>query len=729
MNALKNLGITYKLTLVVLSLAIPIVALVYLFAQTTNVRIEASQKEVAGLSYLRPLRGVFEFVPQHRDLANIMLSGDGSVADQLSTTAARVDAAVSAVDEMDGQLGEVLDATDQWQSVKQTWRGIKGSLQNLSAQESFQVHSRLVADIMALIRHVSDQSNLTVDPELDSYYLGQALIVSLPATIESVSVLRGTRAGIAARPQQIVAAEVAQLSLLSGQVQQDVSAIRRGLNVAYGANPALEQRVSRLMTGALGGAESHVETVTEQLAGSAAIDQSSVSYFDEGTSAIAGLFTLYDESLAALDDLLQARIDRLTRQEYLQVGAAALALLLATALVVFVIRTITTQIQGITGLFARMGIGDFAARAEVSSGDELGTMARSLNSTLDNLLELLQTREERDRVQRDIQKLLTELSGVADGDLTKQAEESGEVTGPIANAFNTMISQIRDVIAAVQATTLSVSSAANEIQTTTEHLAEGSEQQSTQITATSSAVEEMAVSIRQVSANSESAAKVAGEALENATAGAQSVSKTIGGMNAIREQVQETSKRIKRLGESSQEIGESVQLIGDIADRTSILALNASIQAALAGEAGRGFAVVAEEVEQLAERSTEATKRISDLIKSIQTDTNEAVGAMESMTHQVVEGSSVANEAGQRLEQIESVSKELSELIQSISMAANQQARGSQTVADSMSDISQVTQQTAAGAKQASVSINSLAVLADELRNSMDRFTVPSRAA
>ena len=395
----------------------------------------------------------------------------------------------------------------------------------------------------------------------------------------------------------------------------------------------------------------------------------------------------------------------------------------------YLARLVLRQVGSISQVFARIGIGDFGARAEVMGGDELGSTSRSLNAMLDNTLNLIQSREERDSIQRSIVKLLDDVSGVADGDLSREAEVTADVTGAIADSFNLMITELRRIISTARDTTLQVSSAANEIQTTTEHLAQGSEQQATQLVDTSAAVDELAVSAQQVSESSAQAADVANQALATARQGGQAVSKTIHGMGGIRQQVQETAKRIKRLGESSQEIGEIVQLIGDIADRTSILALNASIQAAMAGEAGRGFAVVAEEVERLAERSAEATKRIGTLIKSIQSETNEAVAAMEATTREVVGGSSLANEAGQALEAIEAVSQRLSEIIQSISLASKQQARGSEGVARAMNEISEVTQQTAAGTKQAAVSIRNLAELADDLRDSLDRFRLPGRAA
>jgi len=411
----------------------------------------------------------------------------------------------------------------------------------------------------------------------------------------------------------------------------------------------------------------------------------------------------------------------------------ALVVLAAVILVVaaaFVLAGgLVRQIRAIGDLFAQIGAGNLKARAPVVSRDELGTMAVSLNSMLDNTLTLIQSREERDRIQGSIRKLLEEVSGVAEGDLSGQAEVTPDVTGAIADSFNVMIAELRRIIGEVRDTTLQVSSSASEIQTTTEHLAQGSEQQALQILDTTAAVDEMAVSVQQVSETSAQAAAVAEQALANARTGADSVGKTISGMSAIRGQVQETARRIKRLGESSQEIGEIVQLIGDIADRTSILALNASIQAAMAGEAGRGFAVVAEEVERLAERSAEATKRIGTLIKSIQGETVEAVSAMEATTREVVAGSTLANDAGRTLGEIEAVSNRLSELIQSITLAAKQQARGSESVAKSMGEISEVTQQTSAGTKQAAVAIRNLAELADELRESLDRFRLPQRRA
>jgi methyl-accepting chemotaxis protein len=436
------------------------------------------------------------------------------------------------------------------------------------------------------------------------------------------------------------------------------------------------------------------------------------------------------ESAAAVARTVQAVVDDCNTKNLLQ-NFLMLGLFAGLTFVVgyFTIRSVTRQITSITDLLTQIGIGNFAARAEVLSRDELGRVAQSLNAMLDNTLRLIQSEQERDAIQASIKKLLDEVSGVATGDLSVEAEVGTDFTGAIADSFNFMISQLREIVANVQEATHQVTSSASTIQQSTEQLSRGSEAQVAQIVETSHAIDEIAKSIQMVAASTQQSASVASDARTSARRGTEMVHNTIGAMDRIRNQVQETSKRIKRLGESSQEIGEITQLIGDIADRTSILALNASIQAAMAGEAGQGFAVVAEEVERLAERANNATKQIETLVKTIQTDTNEAVSAMEESTREVVEGSKLAQQAGQTLNEIDNVSNRLAELIQTISSATKDQARGADALTKSMNEINAVTQQTATGTKQAATSVSKLAKLADALRVSVANFKLPSHSS
>ncbi|MDP2227626.1 MAG: methyl-accepting chemotaxis protein [Moraxellaceae bacterium] len=339
-----------------------------------------------------------------------------------------------------------------------------------------------------------------------------------------------------------------------------------------------------------------------------------------------------------------------------------------------------------------------------------------------------QIESENRRNQDAILRLLDELGDLADGDLTVQATVTEDFTGAIADSINYSIDQLRGLVTTINQTAVQVSAAAQETQSTAMHLAEASEHQAQEIAGASAAVNEMAVSIDQVSANAAESAAVAERSVAIAHKGAEVVQNTISGMDTIREQIQETSKRIKRLGESSQEIGDIVSLINDIADQTNILALNAAIQASMAGEAGRGFAVVADEVQRLAERSAAATKQIEQLVKTIQTDTNEAVISMEQTTAEVVRGARLAQDAGVALEEIETVSRNLADLIQNISNAARQQAASAGHISNTMNVIQEITSQTTAGTIATARSIGNLAEMANELRQSVAGFKLPEYA-
>ena len=438
------------------------------------------------------------------------------------------------------------------------------------------------------------------------------------------------------------------------------------------------------------------------------------------TSNTANAAKLEAENLGTL--LTRARIG---------IVIALVVALVALGLAVrfFVYRPLAAEASVIQDVCAALERGDLSSRVPAPTDSELGAIGRSLNLMLDNTMSLVQSRAERDQMQASIMKLLEEISGVAEGDLTVQAEVTTDVTGAVADSFNFMIAELRRVIGEVQNASRQVSTELAELRSITNELATGSEEQAAQAVDASVAIEEMAASIHYVSENASVSATVAEEARTNAEHGARAVTRTIEGMKAVRDQVQETAKRIKRLGESSQEIAEIVELIGDIADRTSILALNASIQAAMAGEAGRGFAVVADEVERLAERATEATKRAGMLVKTTQSETAEVMAAMEDTTREVINRSNIANEAGVALTEIQGVSNRLAELIQAISDAAQQQARGSEQVAKSMNEMSSVTRNTASNTKQTAASIASLALLADNLNASVARFHLPTAAA
>jgi twitching motility protein PilJ len=328
--------------------------------------------------------------------------------------------------------------------------------------------------------------------------------------------------------------------------------------------------------------------------------------------------------------------------------------------------------------------------------------------------------------QKAILQLLDEMGDLADGDLTVTASVTEDITGAIADSINYAIEALRELVTTINTTSEQVSGATQESRATAMHLAEASEHQAEQITQANDSIKAMTQAIDQMSNDATESAEVAKRSVEIASTGAETVRNTITGMDNIREQIQETSKRIKRLGESSQEIGDIVELIDDIADQTNILALNAAMQAAMAGEAGRGFAVVADEVQRLAERSINATKQIEALVKTIQADTNEAVTSMEASTSGVVKGATLAEDAGEALKEIESVSQYIADLTGKISSSAQDQSVQAVTVKDTMSVIQEITNQTSEGTHQTANSIGMLADLSDQLQKSVAGFRLPS---
>ena len=333
--------------------------------------------------------------------------------------------------------------------------------------------------------------------------------------------------------------------------------------------------------------------------------------------------------------------------------------------------------------------------------------------------------DEYDRNQNAILRLLDEIADLADGDLRSYATVSEDFTGAIADSINFAIDQLRDLVSRINETSQEIAQYTANTQGITNQLAEASEHQAQEIAGASAAINEMALSIDQVSLNAEESATVAERSVQIASNGAEVVNRSIDGMDIIREQIQETSKRIKRLGESSQEIGNIVALINDIADQTNILALNAAIQASMAGEAGRGFAVVADEVQRLAERSASATKQIETLVKTIQTDTNEAVISMEQTTSEVVRGANLSKDAGVALDEIQTVSNNLAKLIANISDAAKLQSASASHIATTMNVVQEITSQTTGATFDTARSVSELAGMAESLRESVTDFKLP----
>jgi twitching motility protein PilJ len=411
-------------------------------------------------------------------------------------------------------------------------------------------------------------------------------------------------------------------------------------------------------------------------------------------------------------------------------GSAGMEILIAGGVAVFTAlvllmtlpRRVLTPIGALTTFSERFAAGDSRAKAEVPVEDEFSVIAENLNRTSARVAKAYGNQEAQELLQRSITDLLNLINQVARGDLTLRGKVTNDALGNVADSINLMLDNFTTVIDRVRKAAVEVSTNANRILVATDEMNTGTGQQDQEITNTSSAVEELTVSMKQVSNNAEASAEAARRALDAAEQGNRAVRDTLEGMQRIRSSVQATARKIKSLGDRSLEISEIINVINDITEQTNLLALNAAIEAARAGEAGRGFAVVADEVRKLAEHSRTATKDIAALIKAIQAETNEAVVVMEEGTKEVEVGAGLADQAGKALEAISSVVRQSAELVQEISLASKQQVRGTEGVANAMQIISGITRQTTQSARQAAGTVGNLVKLSEQLVDALSQF-------
>ncbi|MCE9659548.1 MAG: type IV pili methyl-accepting chemotaxis transducer N-terminal domain-containing protein [Burkholderiales bacterium] len=422
---------------------------------------------------------------------------------------------------------------------------------------------------------------------------------------------------------------------------------------------------------------------------------------------LPGLNAARDAQTAIVGDSEQLRKGLETVQERLEVESR-----IGVPTIIMLILFAVLAVAGGYG-FLRLYVTEQGQRAQLAQSRRLEAEGQEQEAKRVN-----------DANQAAILRLMNELQGVAEGDLTQQATVTEDITGAIADSVNYTVEELRTLVSQVQGTVSRVATTTEQVEANSTELLAASSEQLREIRDTGESVLQMAGRINNVSTQAQETAGVARQSLAAAESGLKAVQNTIGGMNSIRDQIQETSKRIKRLGESSQEIGEITELISDITEQTNVLALNAAIQAASAGEAGRGFSVVAEEVQRLAERSADATRQIAALVKTIQTDTQDAVGAMERSTQGVVEGTRLTDAAGTALGEIDKVTRQLTELVTSISAQSLSEAQSANVVAANIQHIFAVTEQTGEGTRSTAQMVRELSRTAEELNQSVARFKI-----
>lgn len=754
----RNFKIRHKLVLLGALLSLPAFILLFFFVREKDKSIAFARQEQAGNYYSRPLRKILETVPQFER---------GGLAD----TAARVDEAFAELNAQTEQNGENFATTEKFRELRNAWQELKANRANTAPEAHRELYRRVMQNALEMFSLVGYSSHLVLDQDVSGFYMADAMLVQLPEQVKLMSEITqlGDRIVMnkAATPDEKLQMNI-WLNLLeanAADIQADYEqAIRRGNAEELRAFEASLKKHAGQLEIFGGMLRQKILHATDE-----DFKYLSTSHFNTtaGNAMTSGA-NLWRDIAESNEILLAGRINASTFEKYAALGAVLLVGLFVGLLAWRTVKKFTRSLDEAVEISDRVSRGEIVAVVANERSDEVGklmsAMARmteylqemaetadqiaggnlsvevepkseadrfgnSFQNMISRTLRLVQSQEERDRLQNSIMKLLRDVSDVASGDLRTQAEVTPDMTGAIADAFNFMIEELRNIISQVQSTTRAVDSSAVQVQTATEALVTRSEMQSAQLAEVSNSIEQMVASVQKIAESVTVSAKVADNALENARRGTSAVQTNISAMNRLRDHASETAARIRKLGERSEEITSIVKLIDDVARRANILALNATIQAAAAGEKGRGFVVVAREVERLAERSQDATRAITALTQAIQGETSEAVAAIEDTLREVSIGEQIASEVAGAVAEIETVSNRLSELSHVVLEASQQQAEGSESIHRAIGEIARIAEQTAAGMRQSASTVTSLAVSARELRTSLASFKLPEEPA
>lgn len=662
---MNKLSYSRKMILISTIFMIPLVVSLFMLNSQLNIGINFAEKERLGVEYIQGLRKLTENIPSHRGMTNAYLAGDHSFKNKILAKRADIDADIMAIDAIDARLGEQLDAHEQWLAIKQEWSRVRGlGDSQLSAKEIFAAHSELIANVIALISHVGDTSNLILDPDLDSYYLMDAIVNKLLHVTENLGQARGAGAGVAARGT-ITLNERIKLTILANKIEDNINGVISGMQVAFRENPTLEPALKTSLDKSAQEVNTFLQTLNNELITQNAISLDPNNLFTLGTSAIVSNYQLYDNIAPQLDTLLELRSDGFRNEK----------------------RTLFIIMLSMAAIAIYLFIGFYSS------------------------------------VHKAVSELKAVSNKLAEGDLNARAKsESKDEIGEVVEAFNTVGEQFRLIIQQIIQSTQSFSSSASQLQSVTMQTSAGVAEQQLQTDQVVSAVTEMAATVQEVARSAENAADAARIADERVKEGDRVVTETITSINELAREVEGAAEVIHGLETESQEIGSVLDVIRDIAEQTNLLALNAAIEAARAGEQGRGFAVVADEVRTLASRTQTSTQEIQSMIERIQQSAGNAVSTMESGRTQTLTSVEQATRAGEALKAINQSVGTISDMNAQIASAAEEQSAVAEEINRNMVEIRQITEQTAGGAKQTASESEELSNAANHLGSMVTRF-------
>jgi len=739
---LKNISIDKKFLIVSAAFITPIAFLFYSYISNKNQEISYAEKKLQGLKFMPEVVNFINLLQQHRSVSVGYLYGTVKTTKRIIEYQTKIENTFAKIDSLNYNYKE-LNLSEPLEALKIKCKKLAESVYELKPQECLNKHMDLIDDVIQFIIIIADNSNLKVETEMSSYYMSVLTTDNLLRAIEYSGRLRALGLIAISKPS-LTSEDIYPLEYYKGIVSEAIKISNIELQKVFSSNSSIGEELKSEWDNLKSNVEKFINFISANFTAEGKKNIDTREYFTLSNTVLENSFKFWESSYNKLNSLLEERISNEKKNRLISFLLTIFALSFAFTIFLAISKYLTKSILELKKAASEVAIGNIKVKSLLNSNDELGSLSKSFNIMVENIKNSKEALErEKASVEKKVQEAIEQsekerkyLSDSVDimikafekfetGDLTTQIDLNHEDDiGKLFKSFNHAVERLKLLVYQILEAAKVTSASSSEISTSSEELAAAAQELSSQINDISISIKEMTSTILDVSKNIVKVAENSKRAVEIAENGGKVIRETISEINKIADVVDAASKMIQELGNSSRQIGDIIKVIEDIADQTNLLALNAAIEAARAGEYGRGFSVVADEVRKLSEKTAKATKEISAMIKTIQSDTKNAVDSIIGGVEIVQSGKNLAFNAENSLSKIiESINQNL-DLSNQVAASTEELSSSAEQISKNVESINMVTTETAAGIQHIAKASNDLKKLTEKLNNIVLNFKI-----